>query len=158
MAFSKYGPLAILLAALPLWGRTYSKIPEYANDLGPDTIDVSSYPEEIQKKYALFLAKCSVCHSPARAINSELTDSKEWARYIKIMQLRPPCCNFCPVLSHAEAKAIWEFLVYDSRIRKTGPHAAEWAQHRAQLLQDYKTRYPKQFLERYGPSKLKTKE
>jgi hypothetical protein len=126
------------------------KPPEYADDLGPDTIDVSAYSADMQAGYKKFEAKCAVCHSAARAVNSDLVTSKEWERYIKRMWQRPPCCNLCPVISKADAKAIWKFLTYDSQIRKTGPNAEAWQKHHHALLAEFKARYPKKYQEHYG--------
>ena len=137
------------LAAAAVSADRKDRRPGFANDLGPETIDVSPYPVDMQKKYALFQAKCGVCHTPARAVNSEFISEKDWSRYIKRMAMRPPCCNFCPVISHEDSKAIWQFLAYDSAVRKTGPRAASWAAYRAVLLQEYKSKYPKQYAERY---------
>ncbi len=144
-----------VLASLS-WGG--ERVPEYANDLGPETIDVSSYPPEMQESYKLLQAKCVRCHGAARAINSELTDAKDWARYIKRMQMRPPCCNVCPVISLSDAKAIWRFLSYDSQVRKTGPNALSWEKHRLSLLQAYREKFPEKYQERYGQAANHRKE
>jgi len=139
-------------AAVVILGTTAAwadRIPEYANDLGPATIDVSKYPADKQQGYELMQAKCMRCHTVARVVNSEFITDKEWGRYIKRMAQRPPCCNQCPVITHKDAKAIWEFLVYDSRIRKTGSNAANWKQLHQALLQEFKSKYPKQYEQRY---------
>jgi hypothetical protein len=127
------------------------KPPEYANDLGPDTIDVSHYPADMKAAYGIFQAKCGVCHSEARAVNSELVTSEEWNHYIKRMWLRPPCCNLCPVISKSDAKAIWKFLTYDSQVRKTGASAAAWQKQRQVLLAQFKAQYPEKYQEHYEP-------
>jgi len=47
----------------------------YPNDAGPATIDVSSYPPEIQDTYKnLFLVKCSRCHQTSRPLNSQFVE------------------------------------------------------------------------------------
>ena len=131
------------------------KQPESANDLGPDTVGVSSYPKSKQKGYRIFQAKCTVCHSAARALNSEFVTQDEWSRYIKRMWLRPPCCDVCPVIHKEEARAIREFLVYDSEMRKTGSNALNWKAHRQMLLEEFKVKYPEKYQEMYGTSKQK---
>ncbi len=82
-------------------------------DKGPQTIDVSSYPEEMQQKYELFAERCSKCHTLARPINSDYALEEEWSRYVKRM-MRKPGSGIAP----KEAKQIFEFLAYDSTIRK----------------------------------------
>lgn len=145
---------------------------DFPADLGPATIDVSSYPAEMQNIYRTnFLKNCAVCHSPARAIHSEflelptaeaaalraasptlfddprvlLPGSDLWKRYIKRMKMRPPCCGVCPVMSETEARDIWRFLVFDGRIRKTGPRAGDWVRNRRALLEDFRKRFPERY-------------
>ena len=125
------------------------RVPDYANDLGPATIDVSNYPADLQQGYKLMEAKCMRCHTVARVVNSEIVNAKDWARYMNRMSLRPPCCNQCPVITRYDAKAIYQFLVYDSTIRKTGVRSASWEAFRKQLLNDYQQKYPKPYAQRY---------
>jgi len=80
---------------------------------GPKTIDVSKYPKEIQENYKIFEKTCSKCHSLARPINSNYALPDEWERYIKRMKRKPGSG-----ISSSNAKAIYEFLVYDSQVRK----------------------------------------
>lgn len=42
--------------------------PNLPQDKGPATINVSSYPPELQKSYKVFTEKCSKCHTIARPI------------------------------------------------------------------------------------------
>ncbi|MBI4055172.1 MAG: hypothetical protein HY402_03450 [Elusimicrobia bacterium] len=50
----------------------------YANDLGPQALDVSGYPQELVKGpesgYGLLLAKCSRCHASSRPLNSQFAE------------------------------------------------------------------------------------
>jgi hypothetical protein len=47
----------------------------FANDLGPASIDVSTYPEELQKTYReLLLVKCQRCHTASRPLNSQYVE------------------------------------------------------------------------------------
>jgi cytochrome c5 len=80
---------------------------------GPKTIDVSKYPKEMQENYKIFTKTCSKCHSLARPINSNYALPDEWERYIKRMKRKPGSG-----ISSSNAKAIYEFLVYDSQLRK----------------------------------------
>jgi hypothetical protein len=80
---------------------------------GPVTVDVSKYPQVIQDNYELFSHKCSQCHKLSRPINSDYALPDEWSRYIKRMMYKPGSN-----ISAADGKKIYEFLVYDSSIRK----------------------------------------
>lgn len=82
---------------------------------GPDTINISKYPAALQSAYQLFSEKCTQCHKLSRPINSEFALPDEWERYVKRMMRKPDSG-----ISAAEAKTIYEFLVYDSSVRK-GP-------------------------------------
>jgi hypothetical protein len=47
----------------------------YANDLGPETIDVSGYPADLQATYKeVFQVKCARCHTAARPLNSQFVE------------------------------------------------------------------------------------
>src|SRR5207249_7834766 len=47
----------------------------YANDLGPGSVDVSSYPPELQETYKnLFLVRCQRCHTSSRPLNSQFVE------------------------------------------------------------------------------------
>lgn len=80
---------------------------------GPATIDVSKYPDGIKENYEVFSTKCTQCHKLSRPINSDYATPDEWSRYIKRMMHKPGSG-----ISNAEGKKIYEFLVYDSSIRK----------------------------------------
>jgi len=84
-----------------------------AYDKGPATVDVAAYPADMQTKYKVFLARCSKCHTAARAINSDFVLEDEWERYIKRMMRKPGSG-----ISSGDARQIFEFLSYDSKIRK----------------------------------------
>jgi len=80
---------------------------------GPATIDVSKYPDGIKENYEVFSTKCSQCHKLSRPINSDYALPDEWSRYIKRMMYKPGSN-----ISAGDGKKIYEFLVYDSSIRK----------------------------------------
>jgi len=84
-----------------------------AYDKGPAKIDVSKYPVDMQARYKVFAAKCGKCHTAARAINCEFALDDEWERYIKRMMRKAGT-----FISPDEGKQIFEFVVYDSKIRK----------------------------------------
>ena|SRR5208282_2629788 len=80
---------------------------------GPATIDVSKYPDGIKENYEVFSQKCTQCHKLSRPINSDYALPDEWSRYIKRMMHKPGSG-----IGNADGKKIYEFLVYDSSIRK----------------------------------------
>ena len=80
---------------------------------GPATVDVSKYPDGIKENYEVFSTKCTQCHKLSRPINSDYATPDEWSRYIKRMMHKPGSG-----ISSGEGKKIYEFLVYDSSIRK----------------------------------------
>jgi len=80
---------------------------------GPATIDVSKYPDGIKDNYEVFSTKCTQCHKLSRPINSDYATPDEWSRYIKRMMHKPGSG-----ISSADGKKIYEFLVYDSSVRK----------------------------------------
>jgi cytochrome c5 len=84
-----------------------------AYDKGPAKIDVSKYTPEMKTKYKVFADKCAKCHTIARPINCEFALDDEWERYIKRMMNKAGT-----LISPAEGKQIFEFLTYDSKIRK----------------------------------------
>lgn len=84
-----------------------------AYDKGPDKINVSKYPAEMQKAYKTFSAKCAKCHTLARAVNCDFVLEDEWERYVKRMMRKAGT-----FISPDEGKQIYEFVAYDSKIRK----------------------------------------
>jgi hypothetical protein len=90
---------------------TKSRIERF--EKGPATIDVSKYPQGIQDNYELFSQKCSQCHKLSRPINSDYALPDEWSRYIKRMMHKPGSG-----ISAGDGKKIYEFLAYDSSVRK----------------------------------------
>ena len=81
-----YGAGVVLAMAFAT--AAWSAVAADARDVGPDTIDVSSFPPEVREVYPLFQVKCSKCHSLARPINSSISGD-EWKGYIKKMIRRP---------------------------------------------------------------------
>lgn len=120
----------------------------YANDLGPATLPaerVASYSAALRGGYELTLTRCAQCHTAARPLNSEFVDTETWRRYVKRMMAKPGC-----EITGAEGRKIWEFLVHDSKIRKTGQNAAAWTAHRRALLEQFKREHPDRWKLLYG--------
>jgi hypothetical protein len=84
-----------------------------AFDKGPAKIDVSNYPPELKKSYQVFTKKCGLCHTPARAINSDRVLEADWETDVNDMVTRAG-----RLMTADDAKQIYEFLVYDSKFRK----------------------------------------
>lgn len=104
----------VTLAGLMLTAQMPELDPRIAEyDKGPGKIDVSDYPEEIQASYGLFEEKCGKCHKVARAINCEFVLEGEWERYVKRMMRRAGS-----FITSEEGKDIYDFVVYDSKVRK----------------------------------------
>jgi hypothetical protein len=80
---------------------------------GPATINVSGYPSIIQADYEVFTQKCSQCHKLSRPINSDYALPSEWSRYVHRMMSKPGSG-----IDASSGKKIYEFLVYDSSVRK----------------------------------------
>ena len=108
------GLLLAVVGGVRVYGEQPSSEDKLADfDSGSKTIDVSSYPSDMQEKYELFSRKCSKCHTLARPINSDYALPDEWSRYVKRM-MRKPGSEIAP----KEGKQIYEFLAYDSSVRK----------------------------------------
>lgn len=84
---------------------------KFAADKGPDKVDVSKYPAEMQTAYKTFSKRCSKCHTLARPLWTRFT-ADEWEKYVKRMRRKPGSG-----IKAEEAKTIYEFLVYDSKAR-----------------------------------------
>ena len=80
---------------------------------GPATVDVSKYPDGIKENYEVFSTKCTQCHKLSRPINSDYALPEEWSRYIKRMMYKPGSG-----IGAGDGKKIFDFLVYDSSVRK----------------------------------------
>jgi hypothetical protein len=106
-------------------------------DLGPETVDVSSYPPSIQEAYKVFSEKCGKCHGLARPLNAPFATAEEWNTYVNKM-MRKPGSGITP----KEGKLIFDFLVHDSKVRKlSNPEA--WNRHIDKLLASFQEKYGK---------------
>jgi hypothetical protein len=120
---NKWGAFLLGVAALVLVGagvaraedqldaETKARLDKY--EQGPATIDVSKYPQGIQDIYETFSQKCTQCHKLSRPINSDYALPDEWSRYVKRMMHKPGSG-----IDSSDGKKIYEFLVYDSSVRK----------------------------------------
>jgi hypothetical protein len=100
---------AVLLSLALLAGPKDGDKAEWdPRDDGPDKIDVSSYPPDMQKRYPIFTTKCAKCHPVARPINSRFS-AEDWKRYMKKMIRRPNSG-----INEEQAADIYDFLKYYS--------------------------------------------
>jgi cytochrome c5 len=95
----------------PLDAETKARVERF--EKGPATIDVSKYPDGIKENYEVFSTKCSQCHKLSRPINSDYAVPEDWSRYIKRMMRKPGSG-----ISAGDGKKIFDFLAYDSSVRK----------------------------------------
>jgi hypothetical protein len=95
----------------------------YPSDLGPEFIDVSSYPLEQKKNYEVFSQACARCHSLSRSLFLPPTSTRWWRFYMLGMRVRAGLRS--EQLTGEEAAAILEFLEYDEQARKRSPEYAK---------------------------------
>ena len=107
--------LLTIMGLAGAWGIVQAQNTSGVNlpqDKGPDKINVSAYPAEMQKSYKVFSGKCSKCHTIARPINTMMTKD-EWSRYVKRMMHKPNSG-----INDKDGKQIFDFIVYDQVERK----------------------------------------
>jgi len=102
---------AITRAADAMDAETKARVERF--EKGPATVNVTKYPQAIQQDYQVFAAKCTQCHKLSRPINSDYALPDEWSRYVKRMMHKPGSG-----ISADDGKKIYDFLVYDSSVRK----------------------------------------
>jgi hypothetical protein len=107
---------AVALAAAPGTppapaGGSEDEFKVFEADLGRAWIDVTAYPPEQQKSYALFAQKCSKCHTLARPINSSLQGG-DWSAYVSRMSRKAGSG-----ISPRDGDVILSFLLFDSAKR-----------------------------------------
>ena len=111
LAIAASTALVVRAADEPLDAETKARVERF--EKGPATVDVSKYPDGIKENYEVFSAKCSQCHKLSRPINSDYAVPEDWSRYIKRMMRKPGSG-----ISAGDGKKIFDFLAYDSSVRK----------------------------------------
>ena len=111
LAIAAAAALIARAADEPLDAETRARVERF--EKGPATVDVSKYPDGIKENYEVFSTKCSQCHKLSRPINSDYAIPEEWSRYIKRMMRKPGSG-----ISTGDGKKIFDFLAYDSSVRK----------------------------------------
>lgn len=83
-------------------------------DKGPVDVDVVKYPKDLQETYnSVFKAKCSACHSLARALWAPYYDEALWNKIVSKMANRPGS-----QVTLDDVPKITKLLVYDHTQRK----------------------------------------
>ncbi|MET0387779.1 MAG: hypothetical protein ABW321_17540 [Polyangiales bacterium] len=72
-----------------------------------DTLDVTTYPRDIQDAYQVFAVRCSRCHTLARPLNARIKDPQHWVRYVERMRLNPSSG-----INAKNGKTILRFLIF----------------------------------------------
>jgi cytochrome c2 len=72
-------------------------------------IDVSSYPADMQQRYALFTHKCSRCHSLEKPLQARV-GKNGWADYVRRMSRHPGAG-----ISERDQREIAAFLQYHAQ-------------------------------------------
>lgn len=72
-----------------------------------DSVDVASYPPDIQAAYRVFAVRCSRCHTLSRPLNARISDPEHWVRYVTRMRR-----NQSSGINPKEAEIILSFLLY----------------------------------------------
>lgn len=106
----------------------------YDSDLGPETVDVSSYPVQQRQNYRVYQSACSRCHGLARSINAPLVSRTWWEFYVTSMRARGSLSG--RPISREEKEAVLDFLEYDSHERKK-LREKEFEKVRAELRRRY---------------------
>jgi hypothetical protein len=97
----------LLLLGLPLLAAGCANMNE--NRRG-DSVDVSSYPPDIQRAYRVFALRCSRCHTLARPLNARIYDAQHWVRYVARMRRQPGSG-----IDERNGELILKFLLYYHR-------------------------------------------
>lgn len=105
------GSALVARAADELDAETKARVERF--EKGPATVDVSKYPDGIKENYQVFSEKCTQCHKLSRPVNCDYVLPSEWERYVKRMMHKPGSG-----INATEGKKIFDFLVYDSSVRK----------------------------------------
>src|SRR5438034_8543155 len=78
-------------------------------------LDVSHYPDEVQKQYKLFATKCSRCHDLSRALTAKYTGEAQWRDLVDRMSRKPGAS-----ISRADQAQVTAFLVYHQEAQTSG--------------------------------------
>lgn len=121
-------------AEIPQAPEERRKAALFYSDLGPDEIDLSSYPAARKREYEVYARVCARCHTLARSVNAPYVDRSWWEFYLASMRVRSHFHG--EPLSAEETRAVLDFLEYDATRRKIG-RAAEFEALKAELMRRF---------------------
>ncbi len=124
--------------ALPEVSTERRKAALFYSDLGPDTVDVSTYPSDIKRDYTVYAQACARCHTLARSINAPYVNRAWWEFYVASMRVRAKLHG--EPLTKQEVRSILDFLEYDSKNRKVA-RAAEFETNRSELKRRFEAAF-----------------
>jgi mono/diheme cytochrome c family protein len=106
------GLLALAVMVVALWAMGQGGGLVLPQDKGPDKVDISAYPSNIQEYYRVYERQCGKCHTLARSINTSMP-AVYWANYLGTAIKKPEYG-----ITLAEADQIYQFLALDQVLRK----------------------------------------
>jgi len=107
------GLCALVVMVVALWAMGQSGGLVLPQDKGPDKVDISAYPSNIQENYRVYERQCGKCHTLARSINTSMP-AVYWANYLGTAIKKPEYG-----ITLAEADQIYQFLALDQVLRKS---------------------------------------
>jgi len=107
------GLCALVVMVVALWAMGQGGGLVLPQDKGPDKVDISAYPSNIQEYYKVYERQCGKCHTLARSINTSMP-AVYWANYLGTAIKKPEYG-----LTLAEADQIYQFLALDQVLRKS---------------------------------------
>jgi len=84
-----------------------------------DTLDVSTYPPDMQRAYEVFAVHCSRCHTLARPLNARIDDEQHWVHYVDRMRRNP-----ASGINAKNGQVILRFLLYYMKHRTAPEHGS----------------------------------
>lgn len=89
----------------------------FYSDLGPDELDISSYPMQQRSNYRVYAQACVRCHDLSRSLYAPHTFGPWLDFYLMNMRMRGRLRG--RPFTKAELEAVRDFLRYDAKVRKT---------------------------------------
>ncbi len=152
--------------------------PPLANDFGPEKVDVSGYPEDIQAGYTLMLKNCTKCHTATRVLGAQFAQpaGKKKEQAAKLAEFKADeekkdllfgdknvlkleaniwrryvkrmMAKPGADIAKADGKRIYKFLVHDSIERKLNKPQS-WVKARKKMLAAFKEKHPEEYKKNY---------
>jgi hypothetical protein len=112
--YTRHPTVAVLPEPTPLKQRTAV----FYSDLGPDELDISSYPLQQRSNYRAYAQACARCHDLSRSLYAPHTSGPWLNFYLTSMRVRGRFRG--RPFTQAELQAVRDFLNFDAKERKTG--------------------------------------